>query len=279
MNLIIKGFIIGIGKIIPGVSGAMIAMLLNEYDNIIDSIANIKKDTYNKTKYLSKIGLGIISAIIIMSKIIVKSISKHYFATMLLFAGIIIGGILETLKKIKPKKKDIIISILILLLIYIIITKLRIRKYNYGQNKLKHFIIIIIMGIMDAISSIIPGISGTAILMYFGYYNEIIETFSTITNISMIEKNIKIMLPFIIGFIIGTIIISKILDKIIKKHPNIVNITITIFMIYTIIILIKNAAYTKPQCNEITLGLILLIITAALSIRKVIKTNNKNIFK
>ena len=236
MNLIIKGFIIGIGKIIPGVSGAMIAMLLNEYDNIIDSIANIKKDTYNKTKYLSKIGLGIISAIIIMSKIIVKSISKHYFVTMLLFVGIIIGGILETLKKIKPKKKDIIISILILLLIYIIITKLRIRKYNYGQNKLKHFIIIIIMGIMDAISSIIPGISGTATLMYFGYYNEIIETFSTITNISMIEKNVKIMLPFIIGFIIGTIIISKILDKIIKKHPNIVNITITIFMIYTIII-------------------------------------------
>ena len=75
MKLILKGFIIGLGKIMPGVSGAMLAITLNEYDVIIESIANIKKDIYNNTKYLSKLGIGIILAIILASKIII--LSKH----------------------------------------------------------------------------------------------------------------------------------------------------------------------------------------------------------
>lgn len=278
MKLIIKGFIIGLGKIMPGVSGAMIAITLKEYDKIIESIANIKKDIYNNIKYLSKIGLGIILAIIIMSKIIVNSLNQHYFSTMLLFIGIIISGIIEMTKNITINKKDIIISIVAVIILCLILTILK--KQNSNNNttyNIIEFIKLINMGIIDAISSIVPGISGTALLMYFGYYNKIINTFATISNITLIKNNILILTPFIIGFILGTITISKIINNLIKKYPNIINITITIFMIYTTTKLSLNTFKRISSIEELLLGILLFIATLIISI-KISNKKKKNIY-
>lgn len=271
MNLVIKGFIIGIGKIAPGISGAMIAMTLNEYDRIIESIANIKKNIYDNTKYLSKIGIGICLAIILMSKIIVKSLTKHYFATILLFTSIISKGLLDTIKEIKLKKKDIIISIIAILAIYLILKICSTSKITIKKSKSIQIIELTIMGIIDSIASIVPGISGTTLLMYFGYYEKIITAFSMIPNLSTLKDNIKILLPFIAGFLLGTLLTAKILNKMIKKYPNIVKITISILMTYTVSIMIKTAINTRPNIKEIMIGILLCIF--------VIKTKKKNIIK
>lgn len=267
MKLILKGFIIGIGKIMPGVSGAMLAITLNEYDKIIESIANIKTNTYEKIKYLSTIGTGIIIAIIITSKIIVKCLEKHYLATILLFEGIIIGGIPQIIKQIKLKKKDIFISIIIMIIVLIMLNlNMKQSKYIIKYNCFE-FIKIIGIGIIDAISSIVPGISGTAILMYLGYYDIILSMFATITSTSLLLKNIFIALPFSIGFIIGTMVISKLINYLIKMNPNIVNIIVTIFMINTLIPLTIKALSTPTPLKEIIIGIILWITSTIISIK------------
>ena len=120
MGLIIKGILIGIGKILPGVSGAMIAISIGEYDKIIENIANIKEEPIKKLSYLSKIGTGIIIAIIIISKVIVKCLSKYYFITMLLFLTAILYSMKEQFKNIKFKKKDIKNMIVVIIIIVIL---------------------------------------------------------------------------------------------------------------------------------------------------------------
>ena len=70
MKLILIGFIVGIGKIIPGVSGAMLAMMLGVYEKVIDAITNFFGDVRNNTFFLMKFGLGVILAIVIFSKFI-----------------------------------------------------------------------------------------------------------------------------------------------------------------------------------------------------------------
>ncbi len=267
MKLILKGFLIGIGKIMPGVSGAMIAMSLNEYNKIIESIANIKKDIYNNTKYLSKIGIGIILAIILASKIIVNCLNTRYFATMLLFIFIILNGTTNIIKQTKSNKKDIVISIFIIILVILLKQILKIQFINTNTKGVFEFIKIIGIGIIDALSSIVPGISGTALLMYFGYYEKILNTFATITNKNIMTQNILTIIPFIIGFIFGTIIISKIINKIIKKYPNTLNTTVVMFMIYSLIILTQNTIREISQINEILFGIMLFIITLILSLK------------
>ena len=116
MNLIIKGFIIGLGKIIPGVSGSMLAISLGIYEEIIEKISSITKNFRKNIEYLAKISIGIILAIILTSKIIVKCLNHYYFPTMLLFIGLITGGIPNQLKKTKLKIGKTIISIIIIIL-------------------------------------------------------------------------------------------------------------------------------------------------------------------
>ena len=69
MNFI-KGFVVGIGKIIPGVSGAMLAMAMGIYDKSIEYICNFMKNKKEATLYLVPIGLGVVFSIIFFSKII-----------------------------------------------------------------------------------------------------------------------------------------------------------------------------------------------------------------
>ena len=76
MILIIKGLIVGLGKIIPGVSGSILAIRLNIYEDMIYSINNL----FNKKSiiFLTKIGIGIVLAIIFGSNIITYLLSKFY---------------------------------------------------------------------------------------------------------------------------------------------------------------------------------------------------------
>ena len=194
MNLILKGFIIGLGKIIPGVSGAMLAISLGIYEQILENIANIKNKYKESIKYLVKPSVGIIIAIMLTSKIIVKCLNKYYFSTMLLFIGLIIGGMPYIIKQIKLKKKDIIISLVPLIIILMLTTSLYPSTKIEINYTISDFIKIIGIGIIDAASSIIPGISGTAILMTLGYYDMILETFGTILDMSKIVENTFIII-------------------------------------------------------------------------------------
>ena len=72
IRLILKGILIGIGKIIPGVSGSMLAISMGIYQQMIDSIINFFNDIKNNLKFLLKIGIGVLIAIMFFSNIILK---------------------------------------------------------------------------------------------------------------------------------------------------------------------------------------------------------------
>lgn len=265
MNLIIKGFIIGLGKIIPGVSGSMLAISLGIYEEIIEKISSITKNFRKNIEYLAKISIGIILAIILTSKIIVKCLNHYYFPTMLLFIGLITGGIPNQLKKTKLKIGKTIISIIIIILALIIMKNIGTIHNHQLNYSLIEFIKLIGIGIVDAISSIIPGISGTALLMTLGYYNIILEMFSSILQINKILNNTFIIIPFAVGFTIGTILISKIINKIIKKNKETMYSIANILMIITITQLLGNVLVIPQPTITYIIGFLLFFIGILLS--------------
>ena len=91
--LILKGIIIGIGKIIPGVSGSMLAISMGIYQKLIDSINNFFKYPKENLKFLIKIGIGIIISIIFFSNIILNCLNNYYLVTIFFFIGLIIGSL------------------------------------------------------------------------------------------------------------------------------------------------------------------------------------------
>ena len=243
--LFIKGLIIGIGKIIPGVSGSLLAITLGEYENMLYSVNNFFKDISNNTKYLFKICMGILTSILLFSNIIAKSINTYYIYTMFLFAGFIIGSSDEIKKDIKINHIIVIISLLVVLLINIFI-------FNNNLVLSKNFAYYVFGGFIDAITMIIPGISGTAMLISYGCYNEVI--------LSLSKVNLDILIPFATGMMIGILLTIKFISYMFNFYKNKMYSVILGISISTIFIMTIRGLEKSSGVNSILISLVLLII-------------------
>lgn len=250
--LIMKGMIIGIGKIIPGVSGSLLAISLGVYEKAIDSLININKDSKNIV-FLGKIGIGILISIIFFSKIILYFLNNYYLYTMIFFIGLMMGNIPSSIKIVKQaKKKDIIYLLLSLLLVYIIY------KFKspivYSPNiSFNNFIIIFMLGVIDAITMIVPGISGTALFMMLNCYHFIIDLFSNLFS------KIYFTVTFGIGVIIGILITGYIMNKLLTKHKEKVHLVILGFTISSLIVLLIPIIKMINPFNVIPLAILLIL--------------------
>lgn len=254
---LIKGFIIGIGKIIPGVSGAILAISMGVYDKSIYYINNFKDNKKESIKYLLPLGIGILLSIILFSKIINYLLDNYYVITMLFLIGLIIGTIPSITKEVKKQEYYIVIISIILFLSFSLIGL----KNNYIPKKdIIDIIVFIVSGLLEAIGTVVPGISSTALLMTIGTYKIIISSIANITNINMIISNIKIIIPFCIGIIIGLIVTVKIIDYLFKKHHNRVYAVILGLLISTIIVMIINTFRYKTSLIDLVVGTLLMII-------------------
>lgn len=250
--LIMKGMIIGIGKIIPGVSGSLLAISLGVYEKAIDSLINIYKDSKNIV-FLGKMGIGILISIIFFSKIILYFLNNYYLYTMIFFIGLMMGNIPSSIKIVKQaKKKDIIYLLLSLLLVYIIY------KFKspivYSPNiSFNNFIIIFMLGVIDAITMIVPGISGTALFMMLNCYHFIMDLFSNLFS------KIYFTLTFGIGLIIGILITGYIMNKLLTKHKEKVHLVILGFTISSLIVLLIPIIKMINPFNAIPLAILLIL--------------------
>lgn len=259
----LQSFIIGFAKITPGVSGSVLAISFNLYDEGINAISNFFKDIKNNFKFLLFTGSGVFLGIIFGSKIINFLLKHYYLPTMFFFLGTILGGIkpiyLHVKKKLLPKNITFMIVIVILLIvIYMFVPK------NNQIFKLPIFFIYIIIGFIDALTMIIPGISGTAILISLGFYPLLLECFSSFTNLNLLLINFNKVLFYLIGLIIGTIFTSKLINIFKNKYCEKYYLTIFILSISSILLLLKNINFINLQ-NTFLITFILFILGYKLS--------------
>lgn len=251
-----KGLLIGIGKIIPGVSGSMIAISLGLYEKMIDSLSNIFKDFKNNFLFLFKIGIGIMTSIILISKVLIYTLNNYYFPTMLLFIGLIVGGF-PTIISIAKKSVNIK-NVIILVIPFIIFLILDILTNNVSINVKLTPINAIWVGIIEAISMIVPGISGTAIMIMIGVYDEILLMFSNF-------NYIYILIFFILGVTIGIFSLCKIINYILNKYNISCYYAIIGFVVSSITIMLKQTFCAVTSYDQIIVGLILFGIGAFIS--------------
>ena len=259
MRLILKGFIIGIGKIIPGVSGAMLAITLGVYDKAILAITDFTSDKKKNFKLLLLLGIGIISSIIVFSKIINYFYNNHYIPTMLFFMGLIIGGIPGLINKTSYNYKNIIITSVSFLIVTILSFSFINNTYMLKGNFVD-YIILFIGGITEAFSSIVPGISGTALFMVMGIYNIVIEMLANLTNVFYVIDNFLLIVFFIIGLLLGVILISILVKWLFSKYSSKTYSEILGFCLSNVVILFLKIITYSPSLFGYLIGIPLSLI-------------------
>lgn len=257
MKKIFQGMLVGLGKIIPGVSGSIIAISLGIYEEAIYAINNIFKDPKKSIKFLIPIGLGIIISIIFSSKIIYNMLDNYFTPTILFFLGLIVGGVKDVVKE--TKKKYILITIISFIIVVFLGLMSSENETNF-DNLFYQFLFFFFIGMIDAATMVIPGISGTAVLMMLGSYNTIIRVISNLTNIQYLFNNFLILLPFLLGIIVGIFITVKLINYLYDKHYHKTYNGILGFLLATIVYMFMATLKSNYTLSQIVVGILLFII-------------------
>ena len=185
LMLIIKGFIMGIANIIPGVSGGTLAIILGIYEKFIGALSNIFSNFKENLKFLLLVFIGMGLSLVTMSNVITYSYENFPIPTTMFFMGLVIGGIPLLYKKVKGKKEKKEISswiIFALTFMFVVIMALSDKIFagtfgtvDFSNMSLGNYILLFLVGAIAAATMIIPGVSGSLVLMLLGYYYPIIN--------------------------------------------------------------------------------------------------------
>lgn len=225
--LVIKGFIMGIANIIPGVSGGTLALILGIYEEFIGAISHLFSNLKKNICFLIPIAIGMVLAILSLSHVIDYSYKHFPIPTCLFFVGLVLGGIPMLLNKVKGKKETKkISSYIIFLLTFALVIVMACSDLIFGEGlkvsfnnmNLISYILLFLVGIVAAATMVIPGVSGSLVLMLLGYYYPVIAVIKEFTKFKNLGENIIILGIFGIGILVGIVLISKLIEFLFKKY-------------------------------------------------------------
>lgn len=220
-----KGFLIGFDCTIPGFSIATLAILLNVYERIIGDLNIFLKHPWQVIKRNFVLVLGFVVGFVVDILVITYLLTHFPLQTVMFFVGMVFATIPKTFKIArgdKIKVKDIIIC-LISCIVLVFISILQGGESKQVELRFVFLLMIFLMGVFGAGSMIIPGISGSLIIMAFGYYEPIMVTMKEVISkigsfeFSGIGTYLIVILVFILGIVLGVLVVAKIIELLIKK--------------------------------------------------------------
>jgi putative membrane protein len=252
-----KGAGIGVAVIIPGVSGGTLAVLMNVYDKMIDSIGNLRKDFKNSFMFLLPIIFGAIIALAAAYFPIKYALKYAPLPTVLLFVGLMVGSCPKTIKDAGKNgfrnKTDILAIVLPFLFVIGICFIPGINDVNLGEdmNGIQYFLIILI-GIIGSCALVVPGVSGSMLLLLLGYYNPI---FSLVSDLKVSPlHSIVMLLLFAVGVVIGFFTIAKLMQFLLKRFPRTTYWAIVGFVVGSIPAILISFDYGSSPIDGVQIG-------------------------
>ncbi|AIY04283.1 hypothetical protein Plano_0318 [Planococcus sp. PAMC 21323] len=204
---IYRGILMGISDLIPGVSGGTIAFILGIYDRLLEAISGFFSRNWKKQLgFLVPLGIGIVITLLLFSRVIEYLLEQHYEATQFFFMGLIIGVIPYIMKQAEVKKNFTARHMIILLVIGAALAATAFIPTEENLAPITTltvpvFFMLFFSGWLASMAMLLPGISGSFILLLLGVYSTAINALSTL--------NIPIVFAIGAGVIAGFIVSSK----------------------------------------------------------------------
>lgn len=226
----LKGCVIGIANIIPGVSGGTMMVAMGIYDKLIHCITHLFSEFKKNVLFLLPIVIGMGVAIVASSFALESLFANFPVQTNLLFVGLILGGLPAVWKHVKGNSIKFG-HLIAFLLFFALVAGLAVFGGGNGKDADLAFNVINVMklfgvGIVASATMIIPGVSGSMMLKLMGYYEPIVTT--TIPNLIRslvafdmdgILVGVGVLAPFGIGIVAGVFAIAKLVEIIFEKFP------------------------------------------------------------
>ena len=256
---IIRGAVIGIANIIPGVSGGTMMVTMGIYDKLLGAITGIFKQFKKSIKtlfpYIIGMAVGIGAFAFLLTKVLLV---KAPLPTAFAFIGLIVGGVPVLVKKatqagnkkesgteeatgmvagkagkgqpsVEQKKSNLFLCILVFVLFFALIIGMQFMGEGADRTvtpSLLNALILLVMGVLAAAAMVIPGVSGSLLLLAFGFYNPVTGAITDFISavfdfdIPTAWDKLLILFPFGIGVLLGIFFVAKLIEWLLKKHER-----------------------------------------------------------
>lgn len=269
LKTMLKGALIGVAMIIPGVSGGTIAVLLDIYDKLINAISNLKKDFKASFAFLFPVVLGMALAFMAMYFPLKLALKYIPIQTISLFAGLMLGSIPSLFSDSKNngfKKLDLIGIISSFVLVIGICFIPNMGNVDLSINMPSYqYALLFLMGLLASCALVVPGISGSMLLLIFGYYEPILNTISELKN--NFGHSLLVLVLVALGIVLGFLVIAKIMNYLLTKYKRATYWTIFGFVVGSIIAIFLSYDYTGLTIDALVIAtsIIVFIIGAPIS--------------
>ncbi|MEO9869278.1 DUF368 domain-containing protein [Ekhidna sp.] len=219
-KLFLKGAAMGAANVIPGVSGGTVAFITGIYERLIHALKNIDFEalrlffTCRFREFASKVDfhflvvlfLGVFVSILSLAKLLEIAFSRYENLTLSFFFGLIIASVLAVSRQISRVSLPVILFFILGSAIAIGIAFLPPAQPN------ESFIYLVVCGVVAVCSMILPGLSGSYILLLMGNYLLVLKAISSL--------DLGILAPLAIGCVVGLVVLSHLLSFLFSKFKD-----------------------------------------------------------
>ena len=242
LSRLLKGLIVGVANIIPGVSGGTMAVVMGIYDKLIGAVSDLRKDFKNSVIYLFPIGVGALLGIVLFSHLIEFLLRDFTMPTNIFFLGLILGSIPMIFKRATQErfKKVSILPFLVCFAVMMLMTFFQ-NVSDEGSALITTLtagtaIRLVLSAAVAAACMIMPGISGSMVMVLLGVYTSVLTAISSM--------NIPVLIPVAIGVLAGILLGAKVINLCLRRYEQQTYFAILGLIAGSILPICLNAGYT-----------------------------------
>ncbi|MBD3223467.1 MAG: DUF368 domain-containing protein [Caldithrix sp.] len=243
------GGIMGVANIIPGVSGGTMAVVFGIYEDLMEALSNFltnRQKRWQYIRFLAVLFIGAVVVILLLSRVLAWCFDHYPLMTVYFFMGLILGSIpvvVRTHHDMKMNMRRIVMLICGIALVVILAllqtdTKGQGNTFNYLNIGLLDYLFFVVAGALAASAMIIPGLSGSFILLLLGAYRTVLDSISGLTDTLIgrgltdtMRVRLLILLALGAGIVIGIIGFARLMNWALKHYP-----AVTMYLILGLIL-------------------------------------------
>lgn len=243
--IFLKGFAMGAANVIPGVSGGTVAFITGIYERLIDSLKSfdvkairllLKLDikafaAHVDLAFLLTLGSGVLVSVFTLAKVLKWAFADHPVLVGAFFFGLIFASIFSVGKMVKRWRTTEVVALVVGLVIAVGLAFMS----PAGENT--NLFYLLACGVASMCSMIIPGISGSFILLLMGNYQLImLDAVNDLRQLNL-AASLPILIPVGIGAVLGLVVLSHILSWLFKRYHDTAVSLITGFVAGSLVII------------------------------------------
>jgi len=219
---ILEGILVGVGAILPGVSGGALLVVFGAYRPVIEVLSDFKNGLKKHFFMLFCIGIGGVLGIVLLSKAISSLMSQNEALVTCIFVGFIVGTFPELWSEAGEQGRgqralsSVAIGFFVMMVILCATTMLTTASGDSTMMKMEPgFLPYILCGVLWALSFIVPGLSSSSFIFYLGLYEPMSDGIGNF--------DFSVIIPMSIGFLGCMLLLSQLIARLYKKHFTVVS--------------------------------------------------------